>query len=41
MKSGGITISHLRFGDTPIQSTYLIDSADFIALPQSELRYQV
>ena len=30
-KSGGITISHLRFGDTPIQSTYLIDSADFIA----------
>ena len=30
-KSGGITISHLRFGDTPIKSTYLIDSADFIA----------
>ena len=30
-KSGGITISHLRFGDNPIQSTYLIDSADFIA----------
>ncbi|MER2143198.1 MAG: 2-oxoacid:acceptor oxidoreductase family protein, partial [Eubacteriales bacterium] len=30
-KSGGITISHLRFGDSPIQSTYLIDSADFIA----------
>ena len=30
-KSGGITVSHLRFGDTPIQSTYLIDSADFIA----------
>ena len=30
-KSGGITISHLRFGKTPIQSTYLIDSADFIA----------
>ncbi|MBP3651908.1 MAG: pyruvate:ferredoxin (flavodoxin) oxidoreductase, partial [Clostridia bacterium] len=30
-KSGGITVSHLRFGDTPIQSTYLIDAADFIA----------
>ena len=30
-KSGGITISHLRFGDTPIKSTYLIDSANFIA----------
>ena len=30
-KSGGITISHLRFGVTPIKSTYLIDSADFIA----------
>ena len=30
-KSGGITVSHLRFGNTPIQSTYLIDSADFVA----------
>ncbi|MEJ5358293.1 MAG: pyruvate:ferredoxin (flavodoxin) oxidoreductase [Desulfobacterales bacterium] len=30
-KSGGITISHLRFGKKPIQSTYLIDSADYIA----------
>jgi pyruvate-ferredoxin/flavodoxin oxidoreductase len=30
-KSGGVTISHLRFGQTPIQSTYLIDSADYIA----------
>ena len=30
-KSGGITISHLRFGDTPIKSTYLIDEADYIA----------
>ena len=29
-KSGGITVSHLRFGDTPIQSEYLIDSADFV-----------
>ena len=30
-KSGGITISHLRFGKEPIQSTYLIDTADYIA----------
>ena len=30
-KSGGLTISHLRFGDTEIKSTYLIDAADFIA----------
>ena len=30
-KSGGITVSHLRFGDTPIRSTYLIKKADFLA----------
>ena len=30
-KSGGITISHLRFGKRPILSTYLIDAADYIA----------
>ena len=30
-KSGGLTVSHLRFGKTPIQSTYLIDAADFVA----------
>lgn len=30
-KSGGITMSHLRFGDAPIRSTYLIDNADYIA----------
>ena len=30
-KSGGITISHLRFGDSPIQSTYLVTDADYIA----------
>ncbi len=30
-KSGGVTISHLRFGKTPIKSTYLIDKADFVA----------
>ncbi|MCF0142228.1 MAG: 2-oxoacid:acceptor oxidoreductase family protein, partial [Parasporobacterium sp.] len=30
-KSGGVTVSHLRFGHTPIKSTYLIDQADFVA----------
>lgn len=42
-KSGGITISHLRFGKTPIQSPYLIDQADFIAChnPSYVTRYNV
>ena len=30
-KSGGVTVSHLRFGKTPIKSTYLINQADFVA----------
>jgi pyruvate-ferredoxin/flavodoxin oxidoreductase len=30
-KSGGLTISHLRFGKSPIKSTYLITDADFVA----------
>ena len=30
-KSGGVTQSHLRFGKTPIRSTYLVKTADFIA----------
>ena len=30
-KSGGVTMSHLRFGKKPIQSTYQIDAADYIA----------
>ncbi|MCF0229531.1 MAG: pyruvate:ferredoxin (flavodoxin) oxidoreductase, partial [Parasporobacterium sp.] len=30
-KSGGVTVSHLRFGKTPIKSTYLISQADFVA----------
>jgi len=34
-KSGGVTISHLRFGKTPIQSTYCIDAADYIACHKS------
>ena len=32
MKSGGLTQSHLRFGDMPIRSTYLVSSADFVAV---------
>ena len=30
-KSGGVTVSHLRFGKTPIKSTYLVNQADFVA----------
>ncbi len=30
-KSGGVTISHLRFGKSPIRASYLIDNADFVA----------
>ena len=30
-KSGGVTISHLRFGNDPIKSTYLINKANFVA----------
>jgi len=30
-KSGGLTVSHLRFGKNPIRSTYLISDADFVA----------
>jgi len=35
-KSGAVTVSHLRFGDKPIRSSYLIDSgdADFVACHQ-------
>ncbi|HSG86996.1 MAG TPA: pyruvate:ferredoxin (flavodoxin) oxidoreductase [Candidatus Limnocylindrales bacterium] len=33
-KSGGITVSHLRFGPKPIESAYLIDAADFVACHQ-------
>ena len=32
MKSGGLTQSHLRFGDEPIRSTYLVSAADFVAV---------
>ena len=30
-KTGGVTISHLRFGNSPIKSTYYITKADFVA----------
>ena len=30
-KTGGVTISHLRFGDNPIKSPYYINKADFVA----------
>jgi pyruvate-ferredoxin/flavodoxin oxidoreductase len=35
-KSGAITVSHLRFGPAPIESTYLIRQADFVACHQFE-----
>ena len=35
-KSGAITVSHLRFGPKPIESTYLIGQADFVACHQFE-----
>ncbi|MDR1638333.1 MAG: pyruvate:ferredoxin (flavodoxin) oxidoreductase, partial [Clostridiales bacterium] len=34
-KSGGITQSHLRFGDKPIRSSYLVKTADFVACHNS------
>ncbi len=42
-KSGGLTVSHLRFGKKAIQSPYLIDHADFIAChnPSYVTRYNV
>lgn len=30
-KSGGFTVSHLRFGKAPIKSSYLVNQADFVA----------
>ena len=33
-KSGGVTMSHLRFGKSPIHSSYFIDKADYIACHQ-------
>jgi pyruvate-ferredoxin/flavodoxin oxidoreductase len=39
-KSGGVTISHLRFGKDRIRSTYLIDEADFVACHNQAYVYQ-
>ena len=40
-KSGSVTVSHLRFGPDPIRSTYLIDSANFVACHQWEFVKQL
>jgi len=39
-KSGGVTMSHLRFGHSPIKSTYLLDEADYIACHKPAYIYQ-
>ncbi|MHB8126665.1 MAG: pyruvate:ferredoxin (flavodoxin) oxidoreductase [Desulfitobacteriaceae bacterium] len=38
-KSGGTTISHLRFGQKPIKSTYLVNRADYIACHNRSFLY--
>ncbi len=42
-KSGGITVSHLRFGDVPIRSSYLVSNPDFVAchVPSYLTKYDV
>ncbi len=39
-KSGGFTVSHLRFGKKPIQSTYLVNSPDYVACHKSSYVHQ-
>ena len=39
-KSGGVTVSHLRFGDEPIKSTYYVKQADFVACHNSAYLYR-
>ncbi|MCH4168615.1 MAG: pyruvate:ferredoxin (flavodoxin) oxidoreductase [Streptococcaceae bacterium] len=39
-KSGGLTVSHLRFGNEPIKSTYLIQHADFVAVHAANYVHQ-
>lgn len=39
-KSGGVTVSHLRFGKKPIKSTYLISTADYIACHKQSYVYR-
>lgn len=38
-KSGGLTVSHLRFGKNPIRSTYLLDESDFISCSKQSYVY--
>jgi pyruvate-ferredoxin/flavodoxin oxidoreductase len=42
-KSGGVTISHLRFGKRPIQAQYLVNTPDFVALHKASYigRYDI
>jgi pyruvate-ferredoxin/flavodoxin oxidoreductase len=40
-KSGAVTVSHLRFGDDPIDAPYLIEEADFVACHQFSLLERV
>jgi pyruvate-ferredoxin/flavodoxin oxidoreductase len=40
-KSGGSTISHLRFGKSPIRSPYLVSSADYIACHNKSFLYNL
>ncbi|QIL46385.1 pyruvate:ferredoxin (flavodoxin) oxidoreductase [Vagococcus coleopterorum] len=38
-KAGGLTVSHLRFGEQPIDSAYLVENADFVACHNSSYIY--
>ncbi|MGF0039843.1 pyruvate:ferredoxin (flavodoxin) oxidoreductase [Peptoniphilaceae bacterium SGI.131] len=38
-KSGGLTVSHLRFGTSPIRSTYLLDESDFVSVSKQSYVY--
>jgi pyruvate-ferredoxin/flavodoxin oxidoreductase len=40
-KSGAVTVSHLRFGDDPIDAPYLIEEADFVACHQFQLLHRL
>ncbi len=40
-KAGAMTVSHLRFGPTPIRSTYLIRRAEFVACHRFDLLHQI
>lgn len=39
-KSGGLTVSHLRFGTQPIRATYLLDESDFISVSKQAYVHQ-